>query len=122
MKASTLIILLTLNFVYAKTACMGGEGFAEIFNVEENFGADLSNNLVKPQLKYKGFLAPEPEDLRNYSANTISELLVDRIQEGCDKERGGKEKKSIEETSEVMMMVNDSLYDSIDKYGFKINM
>jgi hypothetical protein len=81
-----------------------------------SFGFDPTKIKV-PMLKYKGFVTIS--ELNQYSADTIADLLIQRIANKCDKSRGGDEKKSVGEYSQTMMMVNASLWDSISKYGFQ---
>lgn len=118
MKNNFLSFLFLLFFsasAFSENACN-----TKNFQSFDGFDDSFLNSIIdkaKPKLQYKGFVSPS--DLRKYDVNTIAELLIDRIEEGCDKVRGGDEPKSIGEESQVMMMVNDKLFDSIDKYGFQ---
>jgi hypothetical protein len=115
-----IILLLFLVFsnlaISSDLSCPTGEHL-QLFDEDSPLKIKTLIKRIKPKLQYKGFISPS--DLRKYSANTIAELLIDRIEEGCDKIRGGKDNESMEEHSEVMMMVNSNLYDSIDKYGLQ---
>lgn len=84
--------------------------------VKKALGID-TDKIDVPHLKYKGFLTPE--ELRKYDANTIAELFMKRINEGCDKIRGGDEGTTVGEHSEIMMFTDMALWDSIAKTGFQ---
>ncbi len=85
--------------------------------IELALGNIDTEKITVPKLQYKGFITPS--ELRNYSSEALAEALIDRIENGCDKIRGGDEETTVAEHSEVMLLADMGLWDSIGLYGFQ---
>lgn len=113
--AFTSLVLISMPLKSSETEkpCLEGRtlgtGVAASFNVDPE-------EITVPHLKYKGFITAS--ELNKYDTDTLATLILERLK-SCDKKRGGNEKTTVSEHSEIMLFADMGLWNSIGKYGLQ---